>query len=120
MTLIVVDADQRKGHGSKFVTDEYRKMLDQAITMPIEKFIKTYSDEKIDSLRNEERKKTKQAYTIFLTGEDGKRMRENKIYSSYNFSSWSDQHMTDSRWRGLDRGFVLAYELPSPAPTIIL
>ena len=43
-------------------------------------------------------------------------MRENKIYSSYNFSSWSDQHMTDSRWRGLDRGFVLAYELPSPAP----
>tara|TARA_B100000963_G_C22565248_1_gene643344 strand:- start:495 stop:1436 length:942 start_codon:yes stop_codon:yes gene_type:complete len=116
MTLIVVDADQRKGHGSKFVTAEYRKMLDEAITMPIEKFIKTYSDEKIDSLRNEERKKTKQAYTIFLTGEDGKRMRENKIYSSYNFSSWSDQHMTDSRWRGLDRGFVLAYELPSPAP----
>ena len=116
MTLIVVDADQRKGHGSKFVTDEYRKMLDEAITMPIEKFIKTFSDEKIDAIRKDEREKTKEAYKIFLTNNEGKRQRESKIYSSYNFSSWSDEHMTDPRWKGIDRGFVLAYELPSPAP----
>lgn len=116
ITLIVKDADQRKGHGSQFITDDYRLMLEEAISMPIDKFITTYSDEKIDQIRKDEKQRSKDAYQVFLKGENGNRKRESKIYSSYNFSTWSTDHMTDPRWTGLDRGLVLAYELPSPAP----
>ena len=63
-----------------------------------------------------QRQENREAYKIYLAGKDGKRKRESKIYSSYNYNSWSTDHMTDPRWNGIDRGLVLAYELPSPAP----
>ena len=124
VSLAIVDLDERKGHGSKYVTDEYKQRLEDTYLMPIEKLVKTYNEEFIDNYREKTRKEQRQAYTLYMQDANGERLkdhngkplRETKTYSYFNFGSWSNDHMTDPRWRGMERGLVRASELPSPAP----
>lgn len=124
VSLAIVDLDERKGHGSKYVTDEYKKKLENIYLMPIEKLVKTYDETFIDNFREETRKENRKAYELYMKDANGERLkdhngrplRETKTYSYFNFGTWSNDHMTDPRWRGMERGLVRASELPSPAP----
>ena len=124
VSLVVKDLDERKGHGSRYVTDEFKQHLEDVYLMPIEKLVTTYTDESIDKLRQEIRNEQRDAYQVYMTDINGNRfkdwkgrpLRETKSYSYFNFNSWTHDHMTDPRWRGIERGLVRASELPSPAP----
>ncbi|MFL2877300.1 MAG: DUF1549 domain-containing protein [Pontiellaceae bacterium] len=124
ISLVVEDLDERKGHGSKYITDEFKQHLDDVYLMPIEKLVTTYTDESIDKIRQKIRNEQRDAYKVYMTDINGNRfkdwngrpLRETKSYSYFNFSSWTHDHMTDPRWRGIERGLVRASELPSPAP----
>ena len=124
VSLVVEDLDERKGHGSRYITDEFKQHLDDVYLMPIEKLVTTYTDESIDKIRQKIRNEQRDAYKVYMTDINGNRfkdwngrpLRETKSYSYFNFSSWSHDHMTDPRWRGIERGLVRASELPSPAP----
>ena len=124
ISLAIVDLDDRKGHGSKYITNEFKQQLEDAYLMPAEKFVETFTDEYIDNYRKKIREEQRDAYKVYLTDINGKRLkdwdgkplRETKTYSYFNFSSWTYDHMTDPRWRGMERGLVRASELPSPAP----
>ena len=124
ISLSVRDLDERKGHGSKYVTDEFKQHLEDTYLMPIETLVQTYTDEYIDQERKKIRDEQREAYKIYMTDIDGNRLkdwngrplREMKSYSYFNFNSWTHDHMTDPRWRGIERGLVRASELPSPAP----
>ena len=79
-------------------------------------------------LRQEIRNEQRDAYKVYMTDINGNRfkdwkgrpLRETKSYSYFNFNSWTHDHMTDPRWRGIERGLVRASELPSPAPATTL
>ena len=124
ISLAIVDLDERKGHGSRYIENDFKQFLEDSYLMPIEKFVETYNDKFIDELRQEIRKEQQEAYKIYMTDTDGKRLKdsngrpikETKTYSYFNFASWTHEHMTDPRWRGMERGLVRASELPSPAP----
>ena len=51
VSLVVVDLDERKGHGSRYITDEFKQQLEDIYLMPIEQLVATYTDEFIDQIR---------------------------------------------------------------------
>ncbi len=124
VSLAIRDLDERKGHGSRYITDEFKQQLEDTYLMPIEQLVATYTDEYIDQYRKKNRDEQRDAYKVYMTDINGKRfkdwdgrpLREIKSYSYFNFNSWTHDHMTDPRWRGMERGLVRASELPSPAP----
>jgi hypothetical protein len=111
VTLAIVDPDERKGHGSRYTTDEYRRYADELYFTPIEKLVARYTDEYIDQERQSLKLAEKEANKVF----NSKSKKKAGKYGS-NFNSWSLDHMTDPRWYGMDRGLVRAAELESPAP----
>ncbi len=115
VALAIQDPDDRKGHGSKWVTDEYRQYLEKIYTMPIQDVVALHTDKFIDQERQDQRMRMKAAYKTYLTSSNGERIREMKSYRA-NYNSWTTGHMVDPRWRGMDRGLVRAAELSSPAP----
>jgi hypothetical protein len=111
VSLAIVDPDDRKGHGSRFTTDEARTQFETIYNMPIEELVATYSDEHID----QERRSRKTAEKVATLKFNSKSKRKAGKYGA-NFATWSLDHMTDPRWQGMDRGLVRASEQASPAP----
>ena len=111
VTLAIVDPDDRKGHGSRYTSNEYKAYADKLYFTPIEELVDYYTDEQIDL----ERKNRKQAEKDASKRFNSKSKKKAGKYGA-NFNSWSLDHMTDPRWYGMDRGLVRAAELASPAP----
>jgi hypothetical protein len=111
VSLAIVDPDDRKGHGSRYTSNEYRAYADKIYFTPIEELVAYYTDEQIDAERLARKQAEKEANKLFNS-------TSKKKVGGYgaNFSTWSLDHMTDPRWRGMDRGLVRASELASPAP----
>ncbi len=112
VTLAIVDPDDRKGHGSRYTTDEARMRIESIYHMTPEELVATYTDERIDQERMERRKAEQAAARQFAI----KKPRQNAGKYRTNYNTWSLDHMTDPRWHGIDRGLVRAAELQSPAP----
>jgi hypothetical protein len=112
VTLVIVDPDDRKGHGSRYTNDEARRHMDEIYHTPIEELVKTYTDERIDQERSERKMAEKEARKLYLSK---KTKRKPGKYGA-NVGTWSLDHMTDPRWHGIDQGLVRAAELTSPAP----
>jgi hypothetical protein len=111
VTLAIVDPDDRKGHGSRYNTEEYKQWAEKIYFMPIEDLVAYYTDERIDEERQARKLAEKEANKLF----NSKTKRKAGKYGA-NFNTWSLDHMTDPRWHGMDRGLVRAAELASPAP----
>lgn len=111
VAMTIVDPDDRKGHGSRYTSDEYKKYADELYFAPIEELVERYTDEYIDQERQARKQAEKEAYKLF----NSKSKRKAGRYGA-NFNTWSLDHMTDPRWHGIDRGLVRASELASPAP----
>ena len=127
VSLVVKDLDERKGHGSRYVTDEFKQHLEDVYLMPIEKLVTTYTDEFIDKYAKKSEMNNVMPIKCMtdISGNrfkdwKGRPLRETKSYSYFNFNSWTLDHMTDPRWRGIERGLVRASELPSPPPATTL
>jgi len=114
VSMVIVDPDERKGHGSRYFSESYRKHLDEIFFTPIEELVAYYTDEQIDEEQRAQKMAAKEAQKIFLS-KSGKNRKNAGGYGA-NFNTWSFQHMTDPRWIGIDRGLVRAAELTSPAP----
>ncbi|MEE9368484.1 MAG: DUF1549 domain-containing protein [Pontiella sp.] len=114
VSLAIVDPDDRKGHGSRYTNDEFRKHADQIYFTPIEELVAYYTDERIEQEKQERRLAEKEANKIFMSVYK-KGQRKPGKYGT-NLNTWSFDHMTDPRWLGMDRGLVRAAELASPAP----
>lgn len=111
VSLAIVDPDDRKGHGSRYNTPEYKEYADELYFAPIEELVARYTDDVIDAEKAARKQSEKEAYKVF----NSKSKRKAGRYGA-NFNTWSFDHMTDPRWHGLDRGLVRASELASPAP----
>ena len=81
VSLVVVDLDDRKGHGSRYITDEFKQQLEDIYLMPIEQLVTTYTDEFIDQIRQEIRNEQRDAYKVYMTDINGNR-----------FKDWKDAH----------------------------
>ncbi len=112
VTLAIVDPDDRKGHGSRYTTDEYKKHAEELYHAPIEKLVAAYTDEAIDQERQDRKKEEKAARKLFLSKNPKQRLGKYGV----NVNTWSLDHMTDPRWYGMNQGLVRAAELTSPAP----
>ncbi|MDF7807098.1 DUF1549 domain-containing protein [Pontiellaceae bacterium B12219] len=111
VTLAIVDPDDRKGHGSRYTSREYREYADELYFTPIKELVAYYTDEQIDAENKMRKSAEKSANRLFNS-------KSKKKVGGYgaNFNTWSLDHMTDPRWHGMDRGLVRASELSSPAP----
>ena len=70
--------------------------------------------EQIDLERKERQQAQKAANKLFMSGYKKGQRRPGKYGA--NLNTWSLDHMTDPRWKGMDSGLVRASELASPAP----
>ena len=112
VSLAIVDPDERKGHGSRYTSDEFRERIEEVYTMSGRELMNAFSEENIVAERQAHKIAEKEAYKLF----NSKSKKKAGRYGA-NFRSWSLDHMTDPRWYGMDRGLVRASELASPAPS---
>jgi len=115
VALAIEDPDERKGHGSRFTTDPERMRFEKIFTSSLEENLAHFTDEVIQKERKERQVEAKQAVKQFGS-KPAARMKVKQGRGNRGFNSWSFDHMTDPRWRGMDRGLVRAAELTSPAP----
>jgi hypothetical protein len=115
ISLAIIDPDDRKGHGSRFTSDEERMRIEKMYTSSIQENLALYTDEYIDAERARRNKEQKEAVKLFGAKQNNVRMKIMPGKGNRGFNTWSLDHMTDPRWHGMDRGLVRAAELPSPA-----
>lgn len=112
VAMAIVDPDDRKGHGSRYTTDEARQHMEELFHTPIEKLVTTYTDERINLERQQWKEKEKEAKKISRS----EKPKSKRATRNENYNMWSLSHLTDPRWHGMDRKLVRAAELTSPAP----